>query len=170
MSETLARWNQLSAQEAAQEIVPCCGSQAWARAMAEQRPVQDEMSMINLSDRIWHQLREEDWMEAFARHPRIGERKAPEAAPAQSASWSAQEQERVSAAGQRIRDDLAVANAQYEDRFGRVFLICATGKSAAEILEILQRRLQNDDATEWLEAAEQQRQITNLRLKKWLHP
>ena len=168
MSTTLARWNQLVPAEAEQEVLACCGSTAWARAMAARRPVKDEMTLINISDQIWHQLSEEDWMEAFAKHPRIGERKAPDQASAQSAAWSKQEQATASVADQAVRDELAAANEEYERRFARVFLICASGKSAAEILDALRRRLQNDDNTELLEAAEQQRQITNLRLKKWM--
>lgn len=170
MNETLARWNQLSAEEAAQEILSCCGSSAWAGAMAARRPVNEEMTLINISDGIWHQLSEADWMEAFAKHPRIGERKAPEQASSRSASWSEQEQANASVADRMIRNELAAANEQYEQRFGRVFLVCASGKSATEILDILRQRIRNDDTTELLEAAEQQRQITNLRLKKWLHP
>ncbi len=107
-------------------------------------------------------------MEAFSKHPRIGERKAPLAASAQSAAWSAQEQRNVAEAGESVQLALAEGNREYERRFDRVFIVCATGKSASEILEILRRRLRNDDATELREAAEEQRKITNIRLKKWL--
>ena len=85
-----------------------------------------------------------------------------------SAAWSAQEQRNVVDAGEPVQLALAEGNRQYEQRFDRVFIVCATGKSAAEILEILRRRLQNDDSTELRESAEEQRKITNIRLKKWL--
>ena len=93
---------------------------------------------------------------------------APESALAQSKSWSAQEQREVASAGDAVKIALAEGNREYERRFHRVFIVCATRKSAAEILEILHRRMGNDADTELHEAAEQQRQITHIRLKKWL--
>jgi 2-oxo-4-hydroxy-4-carboxy-5-ureidoimidazoline decarboxylase len=168
MSEVLARWNRLSAEEAEQEILACCGSKAWARAVAGQRPLKDEASLVAVADEAWRSLGTADWVEAFATHPRIGERKAPPLAPAQSAAWSAQEQGNVAAAGGAIQLALAEGNREYERRFKRVFIVCATEKSASEILEILRRRLGNDDATELRESAEEQRKITSIRLKKWL--
>jgi 2-oxo-4-hydroxy-4-carboxy-5-ureidoimidazoline decarboxylase len=168
MSEVLARWNRLSAEEAEQEILACCGSKAWARAVAGQRPLKDEASLVAVADEAWRGLGTADWVEAFATHPRIGERKAPPLAPAQSVAWSAQEQGNVAAAGGAIQLALAEGNREYERRFKRVFIVCATEKSASEILEILWRRLGNDDATELRESAEEQRKITSIRLKKWL--
>jgi 2-oxo-4-hydroxy-4-carboxy-5-ureidoimidazoline decarboxylase len=168
MNEVLDRWNHLSPQEAAQDILSCCGSEAWARGLVARRPFPDEASLIAAADEIWRGLPAHDWLEAFAKHPRIGERKAPPAASTQSASWSAQEQHSVAAAAVSVQSALAEANREYEQRFGRVFIVCATGKSAPEMLYTLQHRLQNDDATELQEATEEQRKITNLRLKKWL--
>jgi 2-oxo-4-hydroxy-4-carboxy-5-ureidoimidazoline decarboxylase len=168
MSEVLARWNRLSAEEAAQEILPCCGSTSWARAVAMRRPVDDATSLLALSDKEWWSLEASDWMEAFSKHPRIGERKAPLTASSQSAAWSAQEQRKVADDGESAQLALAEGNREYERRFHRVFIVCASGKSASEILENLRRRLGNDDSTELREAAEEQRKITNLRLKKWL--
>lgn len=168
MSQVLARWNRLSAEEAAEEILPCCGSRAWASGLAARRPISDEASLTTVSDEIWNHLNAQDWMEAFAKHPRIGEQKAPHLAPAQSAKWSAQEQQNVAESGESVLKALAEGNQEYECRFGRVFIVCATGKSAPEMLDILRRRLQNDDAAELHEAAEEQRKITIIRLKKWL--
>jgi 2-oxo-4-hydroxy-4-carboxy-5-ureidoimidazoline decarboxylase len=168
MSDVLDRWNQLPAQEAAQRILHCCGSMAWARELAARRPLPDETSLLKASDQIWNSLPEQDWVEAFSKHPRIGERKAPATASAQSAAWSAQEQQNMASAEDAVLHALAEANREYEERFGRVFMVCATGKGASEILEILRRRLHNDDATELRDSAEEQRKITNLRLKKWL--
>jgi 2-oxo-4-hydroxy-4-carboxy-5-ureidoimidazoline decarboxylase len=168
MNAVLARWNRLAVKDAAKEILPCCGSTRWAHGMAERRPFPDDASLLNASDEAWHSLAEEDWMEAFRSHPRIGESRAAEVEPAQSAAWSAQEQRVVAAAGDAIRLSLAEGNREYEKRFGHIFIVCATGKSGPEILEILQRRLQNDKATELREAAEEQRQIMRIRLKKWL--
>ena len=168
MSSRLDRWNQLSARAAQEEVLPCCGSVAWARELTVRRPLLDEASLLAASDEIWNSLGEQDWVEAFSKHPRIGERKAPALATAQSALWSAQEQRNVSLAEDAVQQDMAEANRQYEQRFGRVFIVCATGKNTLEILDILRRRLQNDEAIELKEAAEEQRKITNLRLKKWL--
>ena len=168
MSDVLARWNQLSDDEAAREILDCCGATAWARELAARRPFLNESSLVTASDAIWNRLETQDWLEAFAKHPRIGERKAPQTASAQSANWSAQEQQNVDSAAAQIQVALADANREYERRFGRVFIVCATGKAAAEMLDILGRRLQNDNASELREAAEEQRKITNIRLKKWL--
>ena len=168
MSNALARWNQLNDEEAVREILACCGAQAWARAVAARRPFQDQPSLIQVSDEVWAGMGTQDWMEAFSKHPRIGERKAPQLASAQSATWSTQEQEKVATAGESVQLALAEANRQYERRFNNVFIVCATGKTAPEILEILRRRLGNDEATELREAAEEQRKITNIRLRKWL--
>jgi len=168
-SAVLALWNRLSAEEAATEVLACYGSSRWARELAAHRPFGDEASLIRASDEIWNHLESQDWMEALSRHPRIGERKAPQAATARSAAWSAQEQQNVSAAAETVQHALANGNREYEQRFGRVFIVCATGKTAHEMLDILRRRLNNDDATELREAAEEQRKITNLRLLKWLN-
>ena len=169
MNDVLARWNRLSAEEAAGEILLCCGSAAWARELAARRPFDDEPSLTKASDEIWLRLAKQDWMEAFSKHPRIGERKAPQAASTQSAAWSAQEQQSVETAPEAVQSELAEANREYERTFGRVYIVCATGRSAPEMLEILRRRLHNNVATELNEAGEEQRKITNIRLKKWLH-
>jgi OHCU decarboxylase len=166
--ETLARWNALGAGEAEGEILPCCGSRAWASGMAARRPLRDESALIAASDEICASLGEEDWLEAFRAHPRIGQTKAEPRASERSAAWSAEEQSSAAAAGAELKKALAEGNLDYERRFGRIFIVCATGKSSAEILRILRQRLQNDDATELREAAEQQRQITQIRLRRWL--
>lgn len=168
MSEVLARWNALTTSEAAREILPCCGSQRWAHALARLRPFADVRALLAQSDEIWSQLDPADWDEAFSSHPRIGDRKAPESASRTSAQWSCEEQGGVAHSSEDIQDRLKSANEQYEQRFGRIYIVCATGKSAEEMLAILYRRLDNDEASELREAAEQQRQITQLRLRKWL--
>jgi len=168
MKQILAHWNELPTEDAAREIMACCGSTAWAQAVVERRPFADEGSLMRASDEIWSRLNTPDWMEAFSKHPRIGERKAPQLASAQSAAWSTQEQKEVATAGEAVQLALAEANREYERRFNNVFIVCATGKSAPAILEILRRRLRNDDAAELREAVEEQRKITNLRLQKWL--
>jgi OHCU decarboxylase len=166
---TLARWNRLPMVEAAKEILPCCGSTAWADGISARRPLPDEAALLAASDETWRNLTEADWMEAFRSHPRIGEWRIGESrtaqpAATQSSAWSAQEQQDVTAAGDAIKIELAKANREYERRFNHTFIVCATGKSATEILEILRNRLRNDAGTELHEAAEQQRLITHIRL------
>ena len=168
MNRVLARWNSLELEQAAEEILPCCGAKAWAMEMAAQRPLAGEEALLSASDDVWNKLSEADWMEAFRSHPRIGESRAPLAASVRSAGWSNEEQSRVSLADDEVKEALAEGNRAYERRFQRTFIVCATGKSAVEILGILQRRLRNDERTELFEAAGEQRQITQLRLKKWL--
>jgi 2-oxo-4-hydroxy-4-carboxy-5-ureidoimidazoline decarboxylase len=107
-------------------------------------------------------------LEAFQSHPRIGERGKPAAPWGQAAAWSAEEQRSVADAGDALAIALAEGNHVYERRFGRIFIVCAKGKSAAEILKILERRLKNDPEAELHAAAEEQRKITEIRLKKWL--
>jgi 2-oxo-4-hydroxy-4-carboxy-5-ureidoimidazoline decarboxylase len=168
MSQVLTRWNRLPIDGAVREIMPCCGSRAWAEKMATRRPIPDKAALLATSDEIWQSLTPSDWMEAFRSHPRIGESRAPQSSTAQSSAWSTQEQQKVAAGGDAVKIALAEANREYEQRFDHIFIVCATGKSAPEILEILRRRLQNDNQTELHEAAEQQRQITHIRLEKWL--
>jgi len=168
MNEVLTRWNGLSSEEAAGEILACCGSSNWALRMAAQRPIHDEIALLNACDETWESLAESDWQEAIHSHPRIGERKATSDAAARSTAWSEEEQRKVSTASEDVKNAIAEGNRAYERRFDRVFIVCATGKSAPEILEILQKRLRNDPVAEIHETAEQLRQITHLRLKKWL--
>jgi 2-oxo-4-hydroxy-4-carboxy-5-ureidoimidazoline decarboxylase len=163
---TLSTWNALDAQSAADAILPCNGSRAWAEAMAALRPFDTPFDLTCTADRIWNSLNESDWQQAFDSHPRIGEHKA-KAATTQSLSWSSAEQSAANP-DDAIRAELAAANRDYDTKFGRIFIVCATGKSAAEMLAILRNRLHNDPATELREACEQQRQITQIRLRKWL--
>jgi 2-oxo-4-hydroxy-4-carboxy-5-ureidoimidazoline decarboxylase len=168
VSEVLARWNSLRRQEAAREILPCCGSENWAAGMASKRPIQDELSLMETSDTIWQGLGEPDWLEAFRSHPRIGESRAEINSVAQSSAWSEQEQQKAASADEAMKLALKWGNREYEQKFGRIFIVCATGKSSSDILEILRRRLHNDEATELQQAAEEQRQIMHIRLKKWI--
>jgi 2-oxo-4-hydroxy-4-carboxy-5-ureidoimidazoline decarboxylase len=168
---TLARWNELDAEAAAREVLPCCGSLGWAEGLTAKRPFAQAQELSEASDAVWAGLTEDDWREAFDSHPRIGQSHA-RAATAESLAWSAQEQ-RAAVTQEGTPDEaaklaLAAANRQYEERFGRIFIVCASGKSSAEILAILQQRMNNTAAAEMLEAAEQQRQITQLRLRRWL--
>lgn len=171
--DALSRWNLLPIDEATQAILPCCGSTAWARRMVAHRPLAGKDALLSASNEIWHGLARSDWMQAFQSHPRIGDSRSSEPAlerspSAQTVAWSTEEQRNVTDADAAAKSALADANREYEQRFQRIFIVCATGKSAPEILDIMQRRLKNDAETELHEAVEQQRQITEIRLRKWL--
>lgn len=165
-SSILKRWNQASADEAVATILPANGSRAWAEAIVARRPLASPQVLFQVSDEVWRAMDENAWQQAFDSHPRIGESKA-QAATQKSLAWSRGEQAGVAPDAATLTE-LAEGNRAYEEKFGRIFIICATGKSAAEILTALERRLSNDAETELHEAAEQQRQITQLRLRKWL--
>jgi 2-oxo-4-hydroxy-4-carboxy-5-ureidoimidazoline decarboxylase len=136
--------------------------------MVGRRPLPDEVALLAASDETWRSLAETDWLEVFRSHPRIGESQTPKQALQRSVAWSAQEQRNVEGADDSVKLALADGNREYERRFSRIFIVCATGKSPAEILKILQRRMKNDESTELQEASEQQRQIMQIRLKQWL--
>jgi 2-oxo-4-hydroxy-4-carboxy-5-ureidoimidazoline decarboxylase len=163
---TLEDWNTLPPEEAAAAILPCNGSHAWAEQIAALRPFATAFDLTCTADIIWRSLPESGWQQAFDSHPRIGEHHAKSATPA-SLKWSAGEQSAANP-DDAVKAALAAANRAYEQKFGRIFIVCATGKSAAEMLAILNQRMTNDPAIELREAAEQQRQITQIRLRKWL--
>jgi len=167
MNATLRAWNVADPATALDAMIACCAARRWAAAMVALRPITGVLDLSEAADRIWATMEESDWMEAFAAHPRIGDRK-PAHATAKSAAWSTQEQSSTNEAAEKVLEDLAQGNALYEQRFGFTYIVCATGKSADEMLAILNRRLSSDRASELREAAEQQRQITQIRLGKWL--
>jgi 2-oxo-4-hydroxy-4-carboxy-5-ureidoimidazoline decarboxylase len=158
----------LPQEEAAREILSCCGSNAWAAGLSSRRPIADELCLLETSDAIWRSLTEADWLEAFRSHPRIGESLTEASAAPESSVWSEQEQQQAATAEEAQKMALKWGNREYEQKFGRTFIVCASGKSAAEILEILRRRLHNDSVTELQQAAEEQRKIMHRRLKKWM--
>lgn len=165
MSGGLAWLNALPASEAQAALMQCCGSTKWAAAMASLRPFGSKDALMEAADRAWWALGREDWLEAFSHHPRIGERPT---ASGTASEWARQEQAGAASASRDTATRLAELNRQYEQVFGHVYLVCATGKTAEQMLAILEARLKNDAATELREAAEQQRQITRLRLERLL--
>jgi 2-oxo-4-hydroxy-4-carboxy-5-ureidoimidazoline decarboxylase len=148
-------------------MIACCAARRWAAAMVALRPIAGVLDLSEAADRIWSTMEESDWMEAFAAIPALATA-SPRTQPAKSAAWSTQEQSSTNEAAEKVLEELAQGNALYEQRFGFTYIVCATGKSADEMLAILNRRLNSDRATELREAAEQQRQITQIRLGKWL--
>jgi OHCU decarboxylase len=168
LKEDLERLNTLSPEEAESELLKCCGSTLWARRMGGERPFHDLQELLTKADAIWWSLDAEDWLEAFSRHPKIGEKESVRAQSKDAHQWSEQEQAGTNSADEETRLALAEANREYERKFGHIYIICATGKTADEMLSILRERLQNDRDNELRVAAEEQRKITHLRLKKLL--
>lgn len=161
---TLDEFHRLEPEEAAAALSACCGSRRWASALAMRRPFGSLAELQEAAEEVWWGLEAEDWLQAFAAHPRIGERPAGTERPSR---WSAQEQAGV-ARDDALRKALARGNREYEERFGYRYVVCATGKTGEEMLAILHRRLANDSQTELREAAAQQAAITRLRLGKLL--
>ena len=127
--------------------------------MGALQPFASADQMLEAADRVWWELSPSDWLEAFAAHPRIGEKGDATASAEQAGVRDAARDTMV-----RLKD----GNRAYEQRFGYIYIVCASGKTATEMLEILESRLGNDPGTELRVAAEQQRRITRLRLEKWL--
>lgn len=153
------RVNTLADSELREELRSCCASSAWVDLMAKARPFASWDELIEASDRIWRSLSGDDWQEAFRAHPRIGEKKS-------GARWTAAEQSGTRSATTTTMSALAEGNREYEAKFGHVYLVCATGKSADEMLSNLRSRMNNDPKSELAIAADEQRKITALRLEK----
>jgi len=167
---TLEQLNEASADQAETEFLKCCGSARWASAMTAVRPFANNDALFAKADELWWSLSAEDWLEAFRAHPKIGEKKAASAAQSEQArAWSVQEQSGVADASSQTKDELERLNREYEDQFGFIFIVCASGKSSEAMLSILNNRIDNDRDTELRIAAEEQRKITRLRLEKWLN-
>lgn len=164
----LDRLNALPAEDAERELLTCCGSRAWARRMAESRPFADADALMRRADATWWSLDEADWREAFRAHPRIGSKKAEAGQTDREQAWSAGEQAGMRTAADATREALVEGNEAYEARFGYIYIVCATGRTADEMLALLQARLRNEPETEIRAAAEEQRKITRIRLDKLL--
>ncbi len=153
-------WRRLdlaSPSEARTLLAGCCGSARWVEAMLARRPFGSMTALVESADAIWHGLSEADWLEAFSHHPKIGDRSA--------GGIAKREQSGVALAPEETFRELADANQAYKARFGYIFIICATGKSAGSMLDALRQRLGNDARTEIRIAAEEQLKITELRLR-----
>lgn len=165
---TLDAFNALSEAEARAELARCCGAHRWAAAVAAGRPYAGVDALCAASDAAWREAGRGDILEAFQHHPRIGDLEGLRRKFAGTAAWAAGEQAGVQAADEAVLRGLAEGNAAYERKFGHLFIVCATGKSAAEMLALLNARLPNDPARELAVAAEEQRKITRIRLEKLL--
>jgi OHCU decarboxylase len=158
----IAHFNALPAARAEEEVYACLPNRRWAKTLAEGRPYSDPDHLLLAADVSAGGLSDEEWLEAIAAHPRIGE------GGGHSPGASAREQSRAMDASAETLAVLAAENRQYEKRFGHVFLIAASGRSGDEILGELRRRMRNDPATELEEAKRELRRIVQLRLGRML--
>jgi 2-oxo-4-hydroxy-4-carboxy-5-ureidoimidazoline decarboxylase len=166
LDHALDTLNALPPDEAGAEFLKCCGSMNWARQIASARPFENVDALLDSAANIWWSLAPDDWLAAFRSHPKIGERQAERATSTTAHAWSEQEQSGINGAAQETTAALAAGNLQYEQRFGYIFIVCASGKSADEMLAILRARLPNDPDQELRIAAGEQAKITSLRLQK----
>jgi OHCU decarboxylase len=154
----LNEFNSADTETAILRMLECCGSRAWATGMVARRPFIDRVHLHVSAEEVWHDLPEADWLEAFARHPKIGE--------STNVVWAALEQSGMNTAAKETAAAMRELNRQYETHFGFLFITCASGKSAEEMHRELVERLSNDRPEELLTAAVEQRDITALRLRK----
>jgi OHCU decarboxylase len=156
-----------SPEEAREALARCCGSRRWVAGMLDRRPFGSDAGLGAAAHAVWAALDRDDYLEAFSCHPAIGAIIADRSAkPETSLGWSKEEQSGVASADARTLVDLQSANSAYRERFGFVFIVCATGKSATEMLDAIRARLGNDPSTELSRAAAEQAKITDLRLYK----
>ncbi len=158
--------NVLADAEARTALLRCCGSRRWVDGMMARRPFESSADLMSAADEVWAAVDRSDWLEAFAAHPRIGDLAALREKFATTSDLCGSEQAGVAEAGNQVLHDLADGNRQYEERFGYIFIVCATGKSAAEMLTLLRARLSNEPDEEIKIAAAEQAKITRLRLEK----
>ena len=157
--------NALPPADARATLLRCCGSRRWADAMLARRPFTSADDLHRAADEVCACLNRADWLEAFAAHPRIGDLEGLKKKFAATAAWSAGEQAGVTGADEQVLRELAAGNRQYEERFGHIFIVCATGKTAQEMLQLLCERLHHSPEGELRVAAAEQAKITRLRLE-----
>jgi len=162
---TIAEFDHLEPSQKKALLLQCCGSSAWANKMLKMPPVEDLIDLFEDAEEKWYECNEEDWKEAFSHHPKIGDMDALRKTFS-SDQFAEDEQSSIKQASERSLQLLAEGNKQYEEKFGYIFIVCASGKSADELLEILNSRLQNNPEEEIKIAMDEQNKITKLRLEK----
>lgn len=161
--------NSCTRQQLEEEFTKCCGSSRWVEKMLGKRPFKDQEHLFFESEAIWfNECTEKDWLEAFTHHPKIGDLKSLEKKFATTKGWASNEQSGVAKANQQTMQELADLNQRYENKFGYIFIVCATGKSADEMLAILKSRINNSTEEELKIAMTEQNKITRIRLEKML--
>lgn len=166
--KNLAWLNELPRKEASAVFLDCCGSHEWSQRMTSARPFRTLDRLYQTAEHIWFSLTVADHLEAFAAHPKIGEKKSATTQKKRATDWSAGEQGDIDTATQETKAQLAEVNGLYERKFGFIFIVCASGKSADEMLAVAKARLGNSVETELELAAIEQSKITEIRLTKLL--
>ena len=165
---TIESFNSLTDSEAFKEFEMCCGATNWVKRMIASRPIDSKDALLKVAEEIWFSLKSEDWLEAFTHHPKIGDIESLREKFHNTKSISENEQSGVNDASENTLKNLAKSNQLYEDKFGFIFIVCATGKSADQMLTLIKMRLNNNIETEMQNAAKEQNKITQLRLEKLL--
>lgn len=163
---TLEELNKISQLQLKEELLKCCGSPTWAKMMMAYFPADSLEELLEKAEEIWYECSEDDWKEAFAHHPKIGDMESLTKKFASTAQWASGEQSGVNTAAPETITALAEGNRLYEEKFGYIFIVCATGKPAEEMLTLLRDRLKNGREKEIKIAAAEQNKITKLRLQK----
>ena len=165
---TLQELNALNKADLINELTKCCGSSSWVNGMTEMFPFKNEIELLRIAEEIWFQCNEDDWLEAFEHHPKIGDINSLKEKFASTAKWAAGEQAGVNQTNEETLRKLSEGNKLYEDKFGFIFIVFASGKSAEEMLELLESRINNSRDEELKNAMMEQNKITQLRLQKLL--
>jgi OHCU decarboxylase len=165
---SVAELDAMSETEAKRLLSDSCGASKWVSGMLARRPFRSRAVVLSTADEVWRSLDSNDWLEAFSHHPRIGERTSTVPQSERGSAWAASEQSGVGRGQQNVRAELASVNREYEHRFGYIFVVLASGKSAGEMLALARERLGNDPDVELRTAAEEQWKITRLRLERML--
>ena len=163
---TIAEFDHLPTEKKKALLLQCCGSSTWVDKMITVFPVEDLVELLEAAEERWDECNEQDWREAFDHHPKIGDINFLKKKFANTAQWASAEQSGVNDAAKNVIHELAKANEEYEKKFGTIFIVCATGKSAEQMLGILKERLNNAKEDEIKIAAAEQLNITKLRLEK----
>ncbi|MCY4425689.1 MAG: 2-oxo-4-hydroxy-4-carboxy-5-ureidoimidazoline decarboxylase [Halieaceae bacterium] len=165
---SLQQLNTAAEPEARRCLLQCCASKTWVSRLLERRPFAGAAQLREAADRAWRGLSEKDYLQAFAGHPEIGDLNSLRARYADTSALAAGEQSGVEGASDELVEELQRGNRAYQEKFGFIFIVCATGKSAGEMLELLQQRLPNSREVELDNAVREQRKIFQLRLEKLL--
>jgi 2-oxo-4-hydroxy-4-carboxy-5-ureidoimidazoline decarboxylase len=160
--------NRMSVEEASAALERCCGARSWIEAMCAARPFGGPAELLEASETLARGLGRADWLEAFSHHPRIGDVESLRRRFGSTAAWASAEQRGAAGAPEATLGAMAEGNRAYEEKFGYIFIVCATGRSADDMLASLRQRLSNPPERELGNAIEEQMKITRLRLEKLL--
>lgn len=163
---TITEFDQLAKEKKKVLLEQCCGSSAWTNKMSDSLPVGNLSELLDLAEEKWYECNRNDWLEAFEHHPMIGDINSLKKKYASTLTLATHEQSGVISATEELLKELAKTNTAYKNKFGYIFIVCASGKSAEQMLQLITQRITNDTETEIKIAMEEQNKITKLRLEK----